>query len=204
MKKNSTCCSYPSRTQNRPFFLPRFVCSIFFLCCLLVNPQQNPATRNYPQTTKLNEIGTQSPLRIPEYSTASKVGLPWRLTNYQPARAGVAAVLILAIIIGLSINDSSNVTQDEIAVTAVTNVVGATLPTTATDLVAGALGESVGGVCGAVATASLTSLLNAVKSKNSTDISTDSRMTNAIAESDYFIVNSASFPLLTAIGLPPV
>lgn len=114
----------------------------------------------------------------------------------------MATVLILAIIIGLSITDSSNVTQDELAVTAVTNVMGATLPTSSTDLVAGALGESVGGVCGAVATASLTSLLNSAKRNNSTDASTDSRLTNAIADSDYFIVNSASFPLLTAVGLP--
>ncbi|KAL3945348.1 MAG: hypothetical protein SGBAC_000553 [Bacillariaceae sp.] len=164
---------------------------------------KSPATRNYPQTSKLNEIRTQSPLSISEYSGESKVRLPWRPSDSKPARAGVAAVLILAIIIGLSINDSSTVTQDEIAVTAVSNVVGAALPTTATDLVAGALGESVGGVCGAVATASITSLMNAIKSKNGKSISKDSRMTNAIADSDYFIVNSASFPLLTLIGLPP-
>ncbi|CAJ1930332.1 unnamed protein product [Cylindrotheca closterium] len=209
MKTNSTCYFDPSRTQSRLLFLPRFVCSIFLLCYLLVNPStafqhQHPVIRSYPKTTRLNEIGTQSRPNIAEYSRTSKVRLPWRPRDYEPARAGVAAVLILAIIIGLSINDSNDVTQDEIAVTAVSNVVGATLPSSPTDLVAGALGESVGGFVGVFASASLSSLLNAFKSKNNTDISKDSRMTNAIAESDYFIVNSASLPLLMAIGLPPV
>jgi hypothetical protein len=68
-------------------------------------------------------------------------------------------------------------------------------------LVAGAIGESIGGTCGAAATVLLTSLMNV--SSNSTKTVTKSEVTNAIADSDFFIVSSASLPLLTAVGLPP-
>ena len=111
-----------------------------------------------------------------------------------------AIVLILAVTteeaqLFLSARELDDV--DIVARDTVTNVLVAAVPTSSTDLVAVALGESIGGVIGAISGA----LISMVGTRNG--IARKPLITKAIADSDFFIANSASLPLLQATGLPP-
>lgn len=151
------------------------------------------------KASRLDQNSFSEPLRQrANVSSSLSLRLP---KDSKALRAGAASLLVLAIILGLAIKDSQDIGSNDVAITAVENVIDATMPSSSTDLVAGALGESIGGICGAVATVTLTSLLNLAQ--NTTRATSNSEVANAIADSDYFIVNSASMPLLTAFGLPP-
>jgi len=76
------------------------------------------------------------------------------------------------------------------------NVLGATVPTGSTDLIAAALGESIGGILGATCGV-LVGMIG-----GGGDRKTNPLVAEAIADSDFFIANSASMPLLRAVGLP--
>jgi len=86
---------------------------------------------------------------------------------------------------------------DSVARGAVTNVMSATVPTGSTDLIAAALGESIGGILGATCGV-LVSMIGGKKGMKKNPL-----VAEAIADSDFFIANSASTPLLEAFGLPP-
>ena len=83
------------------------------------------------------------------------------------------------------------------------NVVDATVPTTTTDLVSVALGESIGGIIGAAATYLVGILLKQRLPTVEERVAT-SPVTNALADTDFFITNSASLPLLLTAGVPLV
>jgi hypothetical protein len=77
----------------------------------------------------------------------------------------------------------------------VTNVIDAAVPTSSTDIVAVSLGEAIAGVIGAVLTAGLKAL------------AFDDRkplVTEALADSDYFILQAGLIPFLEAVGISPI
>jgi hypothetical protein len=175
----------------------------FGLCCSINTSDalqvQIPVKRGVERFDRMDQLGLAEPLR-PRTNEDSSLSL--KTPQYSKTlRAGAASSLVLALILGLAIKDSQGIGSDELAISAVSNVFDAAMPSSSTDLVAGAIGESIGGSCGAAATVVLTSLMNV--SGNSTKSVTNSEVTNAIADTDFFIVSSASLPLLLAFGLPP-
>ena len=143
-------------------------------------------------------------------------------TQKDPMEASLGGIVLACfIILGLAINgfeakEISAVSAegraqavDQVAKVAVSNVVDAALPSSSTDLVAAAVGESFGGIIGAATTLTVTSFLKPFDDEHDTDTehkipsSQKPMITQAIADSDFFIANSASLPLLQAVGLPP-
>jgi hypothetical protein len=115
-------------------------------------------------------------------------------------------------------SDDATVPFNGVAMATVTNVIESYVPTTSTDLVAVALGESVGGVVGATFSVAINWLLqttrnqamaNTVAAGSSDDDSTvndsNRRRTNflsqALSDSDFFVANGASLSLLEAVGI---
>jgi hypothetical protein len=124
--------------------------------------------------------------------------------SFQPTVGAVFAftiVLALAITTEESQDVASQIAEgeiwDSVARGTMTNVVGATVPMSSTDLVASALGDSIGGIIGSLC-GGLVSMIGAKTRANSKPL-----VTETIADSDFFIANSASLPLLEAAGLPP-
>jgi hypothetical protein len=123
--------------------------------------------------------------------------------SVQPSVGAIFAfmiVLALAITTEGSQDMSSQMAEGEMVSVArgtMENVVGASLPMSSTDLVASALGDSIGGIIGSVC-GGFVSMIGAKTRVNSKPV-----VTEAIADSDFFIANSASLPLLAAVGLPP-
>ena len=124
-----------------------------------------------------------------------------------PLRAGAGTVLAFGIILSLGVKTDdasdliSQITEnniwDSVAKSTMNNVAGAALPTSSTDLIAAAVGESLGGIMGAIC-GGLIAMANVKARSNMKPL-----VTNAIADGDFFIANSASLPLLTATGLSP-
>lgn len=130
--------------------------------------------------------------------------------SIKPGASG--PILAFAIILGLALSteDDLDMTSqlneieilDSVARGTVTKVLDAALPNSSTDLFAAALGESIGGILGA-ACGALISFLGAktvIGAKTRKDSSP--LITEAIADSDFFIASSAALPLLQAAGLP--
>lgn len=174
----------------------------FLLLCVCCSIHPSVAFQTNPQVGNLNidkRRASETPPLHQDFNSLVSGQTEPPPGNLAPVRFVSASFLVGAIILGLAISDSQNIGED-LAVTAVANVIDAAMPTSSTDLVAGALGESIGGVCGAASTVGLSMLLSAAS--NSTTTMEQSK-NEAIADGDFFIVNSASKPLLEAVGVPP-
>ncbi|KAL3903303.1 MAG: hypothetical protein SGILL_010496 [Bacillariaceae sp.] len=115
-------------------------------------------------------------------------------------------------ILGFSVTDAGEL--NEVAFATATRVIDASVPTSSTDYVAIALGESIAGVIGAAFSVGINVLLRPDrivqrnKAKEQDETSNSSSTTNpfvsqALSDSDYFIANSATDSLLVAIGVAP-
>eukprot|EP00536_Pseudo-nitzschia_multiseries_P005222 jgi/Psemu1/303183/fgenesh1_kg.95_\ len=112
-----------------------------------------------------------------------------------------------------------DVTSSSVAV--VTKVVENTVPTTSTEVVAVTLGESIGGVIGAIISVAINFVLRgggddkrderSRSESSSPDIATpninrrkqsSSLLSQGLSDGDYFIANSASYSILEAVGVP--
>jgi hypothetical protein len=138
----------------------------------------------------------------------------------------VIAVAIILSLAGMA-GPSGGVGNSEEAATAsvavMTKVVENTVPTTSTEVVAVTLGESIGGVIGAIFSVGINFLIKGGKSDE--DSSTDSEdsedsngnsnnsngkkssdmssvVSQGLSDGDYFIANSASNALLESVGVP--
>jgi hypothetical protein len=78
------------------------------------------------------------------------------------------------------------------------NVLDAMLPLTATDLLSVTLGEALAGAIGAAATFVVSSTWNRKKTVQSTPGK------SVVADGDFFLASAAAFPLIQALGVPPV
>mmetsp|Transcript_28447 Transcript_28447/g.60970 ORF Transcript_28447/g.60970 Transcript_28447/m.60970 type:complete len:619 (-) Transcript_28447:26-1882(-) len=128
----------------------------------------------------------------------------------------IGIILSLAGMSGTStggIVDGNEVTSTSVAV--MTKVVENTVPTTSTEVVAVTLGESIGGVIGAVISVAINFVLRGGKNKddssesmesnntkNTKNMNKQSLLSQGLSDGDYFIANSASFSLLEAVGVP--
>lgn len=110
---------------------------------------------------------------------------------------------------------------NEVAMATVTNVIESYVPTTSTDLVAVALGESVGGVVGATFSVAINMLIQAsrnhamVKFRSASSLDNDDDdsqgdvanrrrqtfLSQALSDSDFFIANGAFLSLFEALGM---
>jgi len=89
------------------------------------------------------------------------------------------------------------------------NIVDAAFPLTAQDAVSVALGEGFAGVIGGLSSFLLSLTFSNRKDDDPNAPNNDSgsenvKVTDALADGDYFLTRAAAFPLLTAVGLPPV
>jgi hypothetical protein len=183
----------------------QFCC--FVLLSLFYSIPSSIAFQNDARLTRMTQtFGTETrrvrePLQMKQdvdFSLSLKSPAPSQNAE-RALRAGAALFLVGTIILGLAMSESQD--SDTFAIAAMANVIDAAMPSSSTDLVAGVLGESIGGVCGATATVFLSSVLNFVR--NSTQPMEKSRISDAISDGEYFITMSASKPLLELVGLPP-
>jgi len=113
--------------------------------------------------------------------------------------------------------DSMELLGDSIDIGA--NIMEAAVPSSVTDLISLALGESIAGGIGALATYllqislktqdSIRNKLRFGKREEETSTRTTSRsqqqlITDAVADTDFFIVRAAAIPLASALGVPPI
>ena len=129
----------------------------------------------------------------------------------------VLAVGIILSLAGMSgptagLGNNDEITSSSVAV--MTKVVENTVPTTSTEVVAVTLGESIGGVIGAIFSVAINFILRggnnkahddssqSENSKRRTSGSMKSLLSQGISDSDYFIANSASNTILEAAGVP--
>ena len=201
--------SKPSKIVSRRYFSSAVVLTIVVICSLFSPTIAFQTDSNLKRVSKNIETTRSQrviePLRLKQDTDSSlSMELPNRPQRLSSQRKNLTGLLVaFLIILGLAINAE---TPEEIAAGSLTNTVGnvldATLPSSSTDLVAGVLGESIGGVFGASATVFLGAILNFFR--NAAKPMNKSKAVNeAIASGDYFIANSASRPLLEALGLPP-
>ncbi len=123
----------------------------------------------------------------------------------------VGFLLAVAIVLSLA-GTMSGPSDDTVKGVAVVNkVVQNTVPTTSTEVVAVTLGESIGGVIGAIFSVAINFVLRGGKTNDGSSESSGSRnndkskkslVSQGLADSDYFIANSASNALLEAAGVP--
>lgn len=130
----------------------------------------------------------------------------------------ILAVAIILSLAGISGPGSGIGTSEEVTSTSVavmTKVVENTVPTSSTEVVAVTLGESIGGVIGAIFSVAINFILKGGKTSDESSESSDSETSEneksttkpslwyqGISDGDYFIVNSASNSLLEAAGVP--
>jgi len=132
------------------------------------------------------------------------------------------AIGIVLSLAGMSTTDSSGGVGKSIEVTssglaAMTKVGEVIVPSTSTDLMATTLGESIGGVIGAVFSVAINFVIRgggggisggkSKEDKSSSDNNDSneekaSLLSQGISDSDYFIANSASYSLLEVLGVP--
>mmetsp|Transcript_27726 Transcript_27726/g.65156 ORF Transcript_27726/g.65156 Transcript_27726/m.65156 type:complete len:594 (+) Transcript_27726:113-1894(+) len=127
----------------------------------------------------------------------------------------ILAVGIILSLAGMSgpsnggFGNSDEITSSSVAV--MTKVVENTVPTTSTEVVAVTLGESIGGVIGAIFSVAINFILlrgkagdslQSHKSNSRKSNNMKSLLSQGISDSDYFIANSASNTLLEAVGVP--
>jgi hypothetical protein len=131
---------------------------------------------------------------------------------------GVTVIVVLGLstsdtsFYGFSIDQNGVDELNEVAFATATNILDASVPTSSSDYFAIALGESIGGVIGATLSVLITFILQMNMNNNqqdqqdeTKDMPTMSRpfVSQALADSDYFIANSATYTLLEAVGVPP-
>lgn len=148
-------------------------------------------------------------------------------TNENNNASGPLGFLIgvtVIVVLGLSTSDPSfygfSIDQsveelNEVAFATATNIIDASVPTSSSDYFAIALGESIGGVIGATLSVLINFILQMNMNNNNSntneegdqkkDMPTMSKpfVSQALADSDYFIANSATYTLLEAVGVPP-
>mmetsp|Transcript_30891 Transcript_30891/g.35479 ORF Transcript_30891/g.35479 Transcript_30891/m.35479 type:complete len:548 (-) Transcript_30891:6-1649(-) len=131
------------------------------------------------------------------------------------------AIGIVLSLAGMSTTDSSGGVGKSIEVTssgiaAMTKVGEVIVPSTSTDLIATTLGESIGGVIGAVFSVAINFVIRggggisggksredkSSSDNNDSDEEKASLLSQGISDSDYFIANSASYSLLEVLGVP--
>jgi hypothetical protein len=117
------------------------------------------------------------------------------LNNSDPGKSTIAILIGSAVIVGLAGTSEPSADPLEGAYDTVFNVLDATVPGSSTDLVAVALGEAIAGVIGAT----LTAVLRFVTAKDRKPV-----ITEAIADSDYFIAQAGLMPTLQAVGVSPI
>lgn len=155
---------------------------------------------NIPVLQAAKGIRRLSPARSTAKNTASKPPNPT-----DPFQGSIGLFLGFGVIIALAISRPQDIASqvletdvfDTVARDTATNILGAAAPTSSTDLVAAALGESIGGILGATCGA-LVTMIGGQKGGKANPL-----VVEAIADSDFFIANSASMPLLRAAGVPP-
>jgi hypothetical protein len=145
---------------------------------------------------------------------SAPIPLSYRLQDTDPVDATAGVLFGFGILFTLGVSTTKPdevatlVAEDGVwngfAFPALNNLFDATVPTTAADVIAVTLGESIGGVIGAVATGVGSLVMTRQWPSLERPGLTRSLVTEAIADSDFFIANSASRPLLQAVGLPPV
>jgi hypothetical protein len=131
---------------------------------------------------------------------------------------GVTVIVVLGLstsdtsFYGFSIDQNGVDELNEVAFATATNILDASVPTSSSDYFAIALGESIGGVIGATLSVLINFILQMNMNNNQQDqqdekkdMPTMSRpfVSQALADSDYFIANSATYTLLEAVGVPP-
>ena len=87
------------------------------------------------------------------------------------------------------------------------NILDAALPSSATDVVAVALGEGIGGLVGVGSTFVLSELMKAssgVADEAASDMLQRNAITEAVAGFDYFLTRAVASPLLLSAGLDPL
>jgi len=138
----------------------------------------------------------------------SKRMMSKRIKRDDPLQASIGVFLAFGVIIALAINTESSPgigtaaeidMFDTVARGTVENVLYSSVPSSSTDLLAAALGESIGGVLGATCGV----IVGMITGGGKKGMNTNPRVVEAIADGDFFIANSASMPLLAAVGLPP-
>jgi hypothetical protein len=193
--------------------------------CLLMKTQ----TSSDSSSTNI-VAGTGNNSTIDGSTTTTIIGADYdNRQNDSKIVGAILAVGIILILAGLSlkgvgvggIGNANEVTSSSVA--AMTNVVDTVIPSTSTDLLAVTLGESIGGVIGAIFSVAINFILRGGKTKtedddesssddssnniniNNVDDDDDKKsslLSQGISDSDYFIANSASFALFEAIGVP--
>jgi hypothetical protein len=199
--------------------------------CLLMKTQ---TSRDSSSTGIITGTGNTNSTTADGSSTTIIVGTDY--DNRQDDSKIVGAILAVGIILSLAglsikglgvggIGNANEVTSSSVA--AMTNVVDTVIPSTSTDLLAVTLGESIGGVIGAIFSVAINFILRGGKTKteddessssddnssysnnnniNVVDINDDDKksslLSQGISDSDYFIANSASYALFEAVGVP--
>ena len=166
-----------------------------------------------PQKKSSAETALQVDDEEPIFMSAP-IPLSYRLRDTDPVDATAGVLFGFGILFTLGVSTTKPdevatlVAEDGVwngyAFPTLSNLFDATMPTTAADVIAVTLGESIGGVIGAVATGIVSFLMTRRGPSLESRELTRSLVTEAIADSDFFIANSASRPLLQAAGLPPV
>jgi len=159
------------------------------------------------RTHRNKEISTCSSSNGP----ASGNDMTTNSNNKKQKKAEIAGFfLAVAIILSLAVSGPSDDEVGSASVAVMTKVVENTVPTTSTEVVAVTLGESIGGVIGAVSSVAINFVLRGGKVNDDSSDSSDSEkskekkslLSQGLADSDYFIANSASNSLLEAAGVP--
>jgi hypothetical protein len=169
-------------------------------------------------------VGTfETNTRVPptnSYSQNFKVPKLPLLASKEAARINDmtgGTIVSLGVLCVLAFDSSSSQPLVDTVTTAAAKIWNAAVPGNTYDVVAIALGETLAGLTGAMATLGLQFLL--MSTRKFTSISgrntnqqerveqsierTQGMINQAVAESDYFLARAAVFPILEAVGLPP-
>ena len=189
------------------------------------NDDNDPAT--YSRTTNANvttkrKTGLSSNSVISGNGTTDASGKNHNNSGNQDQNDGevtglilaVAVILTLAGMAGTGAGVVGDITSSR-SVAVVTKVVENTVPTTSTEVVAVTLGESIGGVIGAIFSVAINFVLRGGEKKDDLSESSDknnstnrnrssksSLLFQGLSDGDFFIANSASNSILEAAGVP--
>jgi hypothetical protein len=160
-------------------------------------------------TETVLQVDDEKPIFI-----SAPIPLSYRLRDTDPVDATAGVLFGFGILFTLGVSTTKPdevaalVAEDGVwngfAFPTLSTLFDASVPNSAVDVIAVTLGESIGGVIGAVATGIVSLIMTRQWPSLESRGLTRSLVTEAIADSDFFIANSASRPLLQAVGLPPV
>eukprot|EP00957_Ditylum_brightwellii_P179644 13684634-Ditylum_brightwellii.AAC.1 len=88
--------------------------------------------------------------------------------------------------------------------TSAKNVMDSALPQSATDVVAVAIGEGIGGLVGVGSTSIVSFVLRSTPYFEATKAASSSILTEAVAGADFFLTRAAAVPLLVSVGFDPI